>query len=225
MTTSGHGSRSRSELRGPGMNDATLKELEAVVERTVAPVRTTLVRKRQMREELLAHLVSVFEQAAVRLGDETLAVQEAKSRFGDPVELSGQLQESVPWMESASMRKWCSKKSAFLVLAPAVCLVALFAVEQARNRSGAQLEFSIARMPTGITAREADRMVGGHPDRTVRESGVLVNSVCMLAAENPKAKEYGIPRDYELHVWQRGPVKASVAIDGDGLVAGRWTWK
>ena len=77
------------------MNDDVLKELEAVVERVVHPVRATMARKRQMREELLGHLVSVFEQAVEKLGDENLALQEAKSRFGDPAELSGQLQRSV----------------------------------------------------------------------------------------------------------------------------------
>ncbi len=44
------------------MTDATLKELKVVVERAVQPIRATMARKRQMREELLAHLVSVFEQ-------------------------------------------------------------------------------------------------------------------------------------------------------------------
>jgi hypothetical protein len=79
------------------MNDVALKELKAVVERAVRPIRATMGRKRQMREELLAHLASVFEQAVEKHGDDTLALQEAKSRFGDPAELSAQLQESIPW--------------------------------------------------------------------------------------------------------------------------------
>ena len=77
------------------MNDDVLKELEAIVERVVHPVQATMARKRQMREELLAHLLSAFEQAVEKLGDETLALQEAKNRFGDPAELSGQLQRSI----------------------------------------------------------------------------------------------------------------------------------
>jgi hypothetical protein len=79
------------------MNDVALKELKVVVERAVRPVRATMARKRQMREELLAHLVSAFEQAIEKHGDETLALKEATSRFGDPVELSVQLQDSIPW--------------------------------------------------------------------------------------------------------------------------------
>lgn len=77
------------------MNDQVLKELDAIVDRAVQPIRATMSRKRQMREELLAHLESIFAEAVEKLGDETLALQEAKSRFGDPRELSGQLQRSV----------------------------------------------------------------------------------------------------------------------------------
>jgi len=80
------------------MNDAALKELKIVVEQAVRPIRATLARKRRMREELLAHLVSIFEEEAERVGDEQTALDQAKRRFGNPRELTGQLQESVsPW--------------------------------------------------------------------------------------------------------------------------------
>ncbi len=78
------------------MNDVILKELKVVVERTVRPVRATMARKRKMREELLAHLVSIFEEAARSLGDEQAALTQAKRRFGDPGELTTQLQQAVP---------------------------------------------------------------------------------------------------------------------------------
>jgi ATP-dependent Clp protease ATP-binding subunit ClpC len=78
------------------MNDAALRELKTVVERAVRPVQATMARKRKIREELLAHLVSIFEEEAERLGDEQAALAEAKLRFGDPRELSGQLQQTVP---------------------------------------------------------------------------------------------------------------------------------
>lgn len=81
------------------MNEATLKELKIVVERAVRPVRATMARKRRMREELLAHLTSVFDEETQRLGDEQTALDQAKRRFGDPRELTGQLQQAVPWWD------------------------------------------------------------------------------------------------------------------------------
>ena len=78
------------------MNDTVLKELKTVVEQAVQPVRATLARKRMIREELLAHLVSVFEEEAERLGDEQAALEHAKRRFGDTGDLTTQLQQAVP---------------------------------------------------------------------------------------------------------------------------------
>jgi hypothetical protein len=78
------------------MNDVILKELKVVVERVVGPVRATMVRKRRMREELLAHLVAIFAEEAKLSGDEQAALEQAKRRFGDPRELTGQLQQAVP---------------------------------------------------------------------------------------------------------------------------------
>ncbi|MGW8257285.1 MAG: hypothetical protein ACWGMZ_07365, partial [Thermoguttaceae bacterium] len=48
------------------------------------------------REELLGHLTAIFEEELEKLGDERAALDRAKQRFGDPHELTGQLQESVP---------------------------------------------------------------------------------------------------------------------------------
>jgi hypothetical protein len=85
------------------MNGVTMKELKSVVERAVQPVRATIARKRTMREELLGHLASIFEEESQRLGDEQAAVAQAQRRFGDPVELTKQLQQAVPrW------NWWCS---------------------------------------------------------------------------------------------------------------------
>ena len=44
------------------MNESTLTRLKIVVERAVRPVRASTARKRKMREELLAHVVGVFEE-------------------------------------------------------------------------------------------------------------------------------------------------------------------
>ena len=81
------------------MNDVTAKELKIVVERAVRPVRATIARKRKMREELLAHLVSIFEEEMQKAGDEQAALGQAKQRFGDVRELSGHIQGAIPRRE------------------------------------------------------------------------------------------------------------------------------
>jgi hypothetical protein len=43
------------------MNESTLTQLKIIVERAVRPVRASIARKRKMREELLAHVVGVFD--------------------------------------------------------------------------------------------------------------------------------------------------------------------
>lgn len=77
------------------MNENVLTELKVVVERAVRPVRSSLPHKRRMREELLAHLVGTFDEELARLGDEQSALCATKRRFGDPEELSSQIQAGV----------------------------------------------------------------------------------------------------------------------------------
>ena len=81
------------------MNDTVPKELKTLVERAVRPVRASMARKRQIREELLAHLVSIFEEEASH-GDQQVALERAKQRFGDVRELSGQIQGAISRSES-----------------------------------------------------------------------------------------------------------------------------
>ena len=91
------------------MNDEMLRELKIVVERAVRPVRASLGCKRPMREELLAHLVAIFEEEAERLGDERAALDRARQRFGDPEELTAQLQACVPrrdWLARSSEQQY-----------------------------------------------------------------------------------------------------------------------
>ena len=78
------------------MNDATLTELKVVVERAVRPVRASNFRKRRIREELLGHLTTIYEDELGRLGDERAALEQARQRFGDPSKLARELQEAVP---------------------------------------------------------------------------------------------------------------------------------
>jgi hypothetical protein len=78
------------------MNESTLTQLKIIVERAVRPVRASIARKRKMREELLAHVVGVFEEEAARLSDEQAALARTALRFGDPADVTSRLQESVP---------------------------------------------------------------------------------------------------------------------------------
>jgi hypothetical protein len=78
------------------MNESTLTQLKIIVERTVRTVRASASRKRKMREELLAHVSGVFEAEAARFSDDRAALERTALRFGNPAEVTGQLQESVP---------------------------------------------------------------------------------------------------------------------------------
>jgi hypothetical protein len=77
------------------MNETTLANLEALVECAVAPLLATRARKQKMREEMLAHVCAVFDEEFARRGDEAAAMQAATQRFGEPAELSRQLQATI----------------------------------------------------------------------------------------------------------------------------------
>lgn len=82
------------------MSESTLRQLKILVERAVRPVRASACCKSKMREELLAHVTAVFEEEVARLGDEPAAFDRTAQRFGNPAELTGQLQDSVPALDS-----------------------------------------------------------------------------------------------------------------------------
>jgi hypothetical protein len=81
------------------MSASSLTQLKMIVERVVRPVRATMVRKRRMREELLAHVSAVFAQERAKVGDDAAALARTAARFGDAQELSRDLQQSVPWID------------------------------------------------------------------------------------------------------------------------------
>ena len=81
------------------MNETTLLKLKVIVERAVRPVKASLPWKMRMREELLAHITAVFEDESLRCRDETAALVQTESRFGDPTELARTLQTSLPASE------------------------------------------------------------------------------------------------------------------------------
>src|SRR4051812_28661698 len=76
-----------------------MKALMIHVERAVRPVRAGGKRKLAMRRELLAHLTAIYDEENARLGDETAALQAALARFGEPAQLTKELQETVPYVE------------------------------------------------------------------------------------------------------------------------------
>jgi hypothetical protein len=78
------------------MNEFTLTQLKILVEQAVRPVRASFARKRIMREELLIHVSGVFEEEGARLGDDRAALERTALRFGNPADVAGQLQASVP---------------------------------------------------------------------------------------------------------------------------------
>src|SRR5580765_962303 len=69
--------------------------LRKQVERAVRPVHATEQRKLRMREELLAHLTAIYVEEQSRLADETAALAASRERFGDPAELTAELNRSV----------------------------------------------------------------------------------------------------------------------------------
>ncbi|MFH1300781.1 MAG: hypothetical protein ABIK07_06940 [Planctomycetota bacterium] len=86
------------------------------------------------------------------------------------------------------------------------------------------LEATMAHIPLGITAKEADTLIGTAPDRVIQTYGPLINPTVMLDFSNAQATKYGVPQVYSLRTWKRDGVNATVAIDQTGKVAGRWTW-
>lgn len=114
------------------------------------------------------------------------------------------------------IRRWL----AAILLLGVVGLVALITVWR---RQGQALELAIAKVPSGITVAEADRLLGGPPDEVSQTSGVLVHGVTLIAANNPDVAKYGSPSNFEIRRWNRGDVHGFLLIGEDGKVAGRMT--
>jgi hypothetical protein len=112
------------------MNESTLTQLKILVERVVRPVRASTTPKLKMREELLAHVVGVFEEEA-KLGDEQTALARAQERFGQPAELTGQLQASVPRVDRIhQFAENLLGESALRLAASVAALIGAFSIVQ-----------------------------------------------------------------------------------------------
>jgi len=119
-----------------------------------------------------------------------------------------------------------SKKQATIAIVLSLSMIAALVMHH-RNavRRGEELKMTIAKMRSGILTIEAIAVLGEFPHEVIKASGVLVNSITMIAAENPDIAKYGVPEEYTMCIWQRGDMNAVVAIDDSGKVAGRWTWQ
>lgn len=80
------------------LNETRLAQMK-IVERVVRPVLANSARKRRMRDELLTHLSAIYDDELVRSGDPAVAANAAAERFGDPAELTVELQSTVPQHE------------------------------------------------------------------------------------------------------------------------------
>jgi hypothetical protein len=133
------------------MNESNLTQLKIVVERAIRPVRASMSCKRKMREQLLAHVNGVFEEEFSQVNDEHTALERTALRFGNPTEVTGQLQESVPAGDGiprffegrpGESMNWCVLR--FVLGLGAVCLVifgaALFAAGWERGWSLEELK-------------------------------------------------------------------------------------
>ena len=70
-----------------------------IVERVVRPVRAGIAHKRKMREELLAHVATIYDEEQALLDDPAAALKAAAERLGDPAALARELQDAVPASE------------------------------------------------------------------------------------------------------------------------------
>ena len=84
-----------------------MKSLMIAVERVVRPIRAAATRKEKMRSDLLAHLAACYQEELGRLGNEQAALDEALRRFGNPTDLTADLQQTVPRLERFLHRPLC----------------------------------------------------------------------------------------------------------------------
>ncbi|MGE3244662.1 MAG: Clp protease N-terminal domain-containing protein, partial [Pirellulales bacterium] len=106
------------------------------VERIARPVRAGVKRKRKVRDELLAHLTAVYEEELDRLRDPAAAMSAATERFGNPAELTAELESALPrsarrefysekwfgWRRGDSAARYLARSAAIVFVVLAVSL-------------------------------------------------------------------------------------------------------
>lgn len=86
--------------------DSVLRPLKIQVERAVRPVVASLARRLRMREELLELITRIYGEESARQSDSQLALEATLSRFGDPADLTRELQAGVGRWERMDAT-WC----------------------------------------------------------------------------------------------------------------------
>ena len=81
------------------MTDDIRSQLEHEVEQIITPLRASPRRKSLMREELLAHLISLYEHESTQSPSTPAALTATLRRFGNADSLTLDLQSSVPALE------------------------------------------------------------------------------------------------------------------------------
>ena len=88
------------------MNDAVLDDLTAHVTQAIGALPASRARRQRMQEELLAHLLDLYDEELERLQDEQAALDRAKQRFGRAGDLRSELVTAVPWVERLILLLW-----------------------------------------------------------------------------------------------------------------------
>jgi hypothetical protein len=130
----------------------------SIVEKAVRPVRATIHAKRRMREELLAHLTTIYDEEIAAGRGPIEAVRAAAERFGDPAELARELQRSLPLRErlGALADRWLAWRA-----------------PETLGHYAARLAARVALMMAGVVAAVA---VGGIANGWGPESGVALRA-------------------------------------------------
>jgi hypothetical protein len=81
------------------MNDDVLNDLTAHVAQAVEALPASRTRRQHMQEELLAHLLDLYDEELAQIRDERAAADRAKQRFGRPDDLRSDLATAVPMVE------------------------------------------------------------------------------------------------------------------------------
>ena len=92
------------------MNDSIDCQLHGIVDRSLRSVRASATHKREMHEELLAHVVDVFAEELSRVGDENAALAATSRRFGASDEVLGAIESGVDFEKRiASIYQQCRR--------------------------------------------------------------------------------------------------------------------
>jgi hypothetical protein len=88
----------------------------SIVEKAVRPVRATIHAKRRMREELLAHLTTIYDAEIAAGRGPMEAVRATAERFGDPEELARELQRWLAWRAPETLGHYTARLAARVAL-------------------------------------------------------------------------------------------------------------